>query len=204
MVAVTVLVEVGRVAPAVKKAAREVRADLIIMGTHGASGFVENLLGSNTYRIASLTSVPLVSIHRKMRQSGYSHIVYPVREEARALDKFAHALAFARLFKARVHILGLLHPEQKEREKNMRAQCVSVRKRFKSNGVTAIMKFTYSEFFPDAIIRYAHAHSGPLVVTIQDADFHLVEIFQGTFTKRVLHSILSPVLVIPPSLHKGQ
>jgi nucleotide-binding universal stress UspA family protein len=202
-VPVAVLAVVGGVASEVKKATRNVHADLIIMGTHGANGFVENLLGSNTYRIASFTSVPLMSVHRKMRRSGYSHIVYPVREQARALDKFAHALVFARLFNARVHILGLLHPEQKEREKNMRAQCVSVKKRFKSNGVSATTRFTYAEFFPDAIIRYAHAYSGPLVVTIQDADFHLVEVFQGTFTKRVLHTILSPVLVIPPSRLKA-
>jgi nucleotide-binding universal stress UspA family protein len=189
---------VGRVGPEVEKMTRRMRSDLIVMGTHGASGFVENLLGSNTYRIASLSKIPLLSVHRKMGRSGYNRIVYPVREQSRALDKIPHTLLFAKLFRAHVHILGLLRPEEKELEKVVRAQCAAIQKRFAAGKVSAQMSFTYDEFFPEAVIRLAHAHSGSLVVTMQDADFHLVEMFQGAFTRRVLHSILSPVLVIPP------
>jgi nucleotide-binding universal stress UspA family protein len=85
----------------------------------------------------------------------------------------------------------------------MRAHCLLIQKRFHRAGVTASVSLSTADFFPDAIIRHAHAHPGSLIVTMQDADFHLVEVFQGTFTKKVLHSILSPVLVIPPSVRKS-
>ncbi len=191
------VVVVGRITAMLSKAITEMNADLVVMGTHGVSGFVENLLGSNTYRVASLTKVPLLSVHKKIGPAGYKHIVYPVRDYARVLKKLDHTILFARLFKARVHIIGLLKPGQKEHENEMRSQCTSVQKRFAENKITAEITYTSDSFFPEAAIRFAHTHPASLVVTVQDADFHLVELFQGTFTKRVLHKILAPVLTVP-------
>jgi nucleotide-binding universal stress UspA family protein len=198
-VPVRALVTVGRVARVLREFTAKGRADLIVMGTHGASGFVENLLGSNTYRVTSLTDVPLLGVHRKMAPSGYRHIVYPVRDQTRAWDKFPHAVFFAKLFRAPVRIVGLLRPEEKAHERAMRAQCAAIARKFAKQRIRAGTEFTAATFFPDAIIRYAHARPASLVVVVQSADFHLVELFQGTFTKRVLHSILSPVLVVPQS-----
>jgi len=196
-VQVDTLAVIGGIAAVITKIATKTRADLIIMGTHGAAGFVENLLGSNTYRIASLAKTPLMSVHRKIGRSGYHHIIYPIRDKRQAMSKFSHALMFARLFKASVHIVGLLRPDQQKHERGMRATCVAIQKTFAKNRVAARTAFTSHEYFPDAIIRYAHARPGSLVVVVQDSDFHLVEVFQGTFTKRILHRVLSPVLTVP-------
>ena len=185
----------GRVAPLVQRISKETKADLIVMGTHGATGFVENLLGSNTYRVASLTRVPLLSVHKKMAR--YRHVVYPIRNHVHALDKFPQALMFARLFKASVHIIGLLRSGHRMSEQSMRSQCTNVQKLFARRGVEAEIEYTSEGFLPDVVMRRAHAYTGSLVVTVQDADFHLVEVFQGTFTKRVLHTMLSPVLTVP-------
>ncbi len=187
----------GRIAPALREAMTATHTDLVVMGTHGASGFVENLLGSTTYRIASTTAVPVLSVHKRMDRPGYKHIIYPVREHARALDKFPVVLTFAKLFKARVQIIGLIKTGQKRQEQEMRAQCSSVQERFAADKVPATITFTDKGFFPDAAMRFAHTHAGSLVVIVQDADFHLVEVFQGTFTKKVLHRVLSPVLTVP-------
>jgi nucleotide-binding universal stress UspA family protein len=196
-VQVSALAVMGRIAPVITKVATKVHADLIIMGTHGATGFVESVLGSNTYRIASLAEVPLIGVHKKIGRSGYKHIIYPIREERQAMSKFSHALLFARLFKADVHIVGLLRPEQKTHEKHMRATCDAIREKFTKQKIAARTEFTIQGYFPDAVIRYAHGLPGSLVVIAQDTDFHLVEVFQGTFTKRILHKVLSPVLTVP-------
>ncbi len=35
------------------------------------------------------------------------------------------------------------------------------------------------------------------MVISQDSDFRIVEMFSGTFTKKILHKALSPVLIVP-------
>jgi nucleotide-binding universal stress UspA family protein len=113
------------------------------------------------------------------------------------MDKFPPALAFAKLFKARVHIVGLLLPGERVIEKNMRTLCTVIEKRFSANGVKVKTVLASSQQPADAIIRYAQSQAGSLVVINQDYDFRLVELFRGTFTKRILHKILSPVLIVP-------
>ena len=196
-VQVRTIATIGRIAPTIRKKALETRSDLIVMGTHGASGFVENLIGSNTYQVATLSSVPVLSVHRTMGRHGYSHIVYPVRSNVRPMEKFSHALMFAKLFKAQVHVVGLLQPGTKTTQTAMRTLCATITRRFAREGVETKQALTSHQHIADAVIRYAQHYPGSLVVINRDHDFRLVEVFQGTFSKRILHKILRPVLSVP-------
>jgi nucleotide-binding universal stress UspA family protein len=191
------LTATGRIAPEITNAAATTSADLIVMGTHGSTGFVENLLGSNTYRVASISKVPLISVHKSISRSGYSHIIYPVRDPAQGMRKFPYAMLFARLFHAKVHIIGLLATEHDIQERAMRSQCIAIQKRFKSSRIPVEVAYRDTGFLPEVAIRYGHTLPRALVVITQDTDFHLVEVFQGVFSKRVLHRVLSPVLALP-------
>jgi nucleotide-binding universal stress UspA family protein len=191
------LTAIGRIAPEITKAAARTSADLIVMGTHGATGFVENLLGSNTYRVASISKVPLISVHKGIGRTGYGHIIYPVRDPAQGMKKVPYAMLFSRIFHAKVHIIGLLASERDIQEGAMRAQCTAIQTRFKSHRIPAEVTYTDKGFLPEVAMLYGHSLRDALVVITQDADFHLVEVFQGVFPKRVLHKVLSPVLAIP-------
>jgi nucleotide-binding universal stress UspA family protein len=188
---------IGPIASTITRAATETKANLIIMGTHGASGFVENLVGSNTYRVATLSRIPVLSVHKPVERSGYSNLIYPVRGKAGAIEKFPYALTFARLFNARVHVVGHLPAGNKQQAEKIRALCVLIEKKFAGLGLATKRAFTTSDEFAEAIIRYANVYSGSLVVILQDYDFRLVEVFKRSFTKKMLHKVLSPVLTVP-------
>jgi nucleotide-binding universal stress UspA family protein len=188
---------IGPIASTITRAATETKADLIIMGTHGASGFVENVVGSNTYRVATLSKIPVMGVHKPAERSGYSNLIYPVRGKAGAMEKFPYALTFARLFNVRVHVVGHLPSGNKQQARKIRALCVLIEKKFAGLGLATKRAFTTSDEFPEAIVRYANVYSGSLVVIMQDHDFHLLEIFRGSFTKKMLHKVLSPVLTVP-------
>jgi nucleotide-binding universal stress UspA family protein len=53
----------GRPWEAILEAAREVRADLIVMGTHGRHGLVRTLLGSVTEKVVRTSPVPVLVVH---------------------------------------------------------------------------------------------------------------------------------------------
>jgi nucleotide-binding universal stress UspA family protein len=190
-------VRVGRIAATISRTARDTHADLVIMGTHGASGFVERLLGSTTYRVAGISKIPILSVHKRLRSNRYSNLIYPVRERAQAMEKFPHALTFASLFNTRVHVVGHLPAGNKPLAEKIRALCVLIEKKFAELGLATKRAFTTSDEFAETIIRYANVYSSSLVVIMQDHDFRLVDIFRGSFTKKMLHKVLSPVLTVP-------
>ena len=60
--ATTRLVE-GNPADAIVDHAREVNAAMIVMGTHGRSGFRRFLLGSTAERVVRMSTVPVLTVH---------------------------------------------------------------------------------------------------------------------------------------------
>ena len=61
------LVRVGPVVQGIHKAAQEVGADLLMIGTHGRSGFARLVLGSVAEAVARESSVPVMLVRREPR-----------------------------------------------------------------------------------------------------------------------------------------
>jgi nucleotide-binding universal stress UspA family protein len=57
-----VLSEEGYVCACIVKNGIHVQADLIVMGTHGASGFRDGFIGSNTYSVIKHASCPVLTV----------------------------------------------------------------------------------------------------------------------------------------------
>jgi nucleotide-binding universal stress UspA family protein len=188
---------IGKPSAEITRTAETEKSDLIIMSTHGASGFIERLLGSTTYRVATLSKIPVLSVHKLPRYGGFANVIYPVRQRTNVMNKFPHALAFATLFSARVHVIGQVSSANKQHFKRIQQLCVRITTRFAQHGLTTKSVLSSDENFARAVAQYAGTHPGSLVVIMQDYDFRLADLFKGSFTKRVLHKMLSPVLAIP-------
>jgi nucleotide-binding universal stress UspA family protein len=57
------LLREGRPWEAIHEAVKEVGADLVVIGTHGRSGFVRALLGSVTEKVVRTSLVPVLVVH---------------------------------------------------------------------------------------------------------------------------------------------
>lgn len=194
-VPVETLVLSGDIATMITMTATKIKADLIVMGTHGAKGFVDQLLGSTTYRVAALSAIPVLSVPKQAHGAAYKRIVYPIREESHAAAKFPHALTLAKLWGATIDVLGFLRLGQRQRLNRMRSLCAVIKRDFVRQGVKAKTVFTSKEAFADETLRQASPHS--LVVIYGDSDLRLVDLFHRSFTKGILHSSASPVLMVP-------
>src|SRR6218665_862241 len=58
--------------------AEEQNVDLIMMGTHGTSGIVEFFVGSNTYKVVTEASCPVISVRAHAEKLGYQNIVLTI------------------------------------------------------------------------------------------------------------------------------
>lgn len=80
--------------------------DLIVMGSHGASGIRELVIGSQTQRVVRHSSVPVLVI-KNMIHDPYKieRIVFASTFQEDNVSAFDVVITFARLWKASVHIL---------------------------------------------------------------------------------------------------
>lgn len=74
-----VILKKGHVTETILSTAKAEKADLIIMGTHGESGFREHFTGSNAYNVIKYTAVPVLSIPPKQKIYDFTKALLPIR-----------------------------------------------------------------------------------------------------------------------------
>lgn len=79
--------------------------DLIIMGSHGASGFKELLIGSNTEKVVRTSDIPVLVIKKRHTDFKVDHFVFASDFKEESKVPFLKALKFAKLFNAEMHLL---------------------------------------------------------------------------------------------------
>jgi nucleotide-binding universal stress UspA family protein len=105
---------------------KRVNADLIVMGSRGASGLRRLLIGSNAVTVMNNSSVPVMIIPEGVTDKKPERIVY-------ATDLFSYrdetqtVVTFARLFNAHVHLLHVL-PRHRKDDRDTKAIEADLRK----------------------------------------------------------------------------
>lgn len=98
----------GKVSQELCAQAKDCDAQLIIVGTHGMSGFEKNWIGRNTYRTIAESDVPVLTIREDFNfKKSLERIVVPIDNSSDTRQKVPVAAKFAKLFDSELHILGL-------------------------------------------------------------------------------------------------
>lgn len=88
---------------------------IIVMGTHGSSGFEEGYIGNNVYRLINNSEVPVlimrenINIHRDLHK-----IFVPVDISFATLQKIKYAIELAKAFAAQIYLLGVVSPNDED------------------------------------------------------------------------------------------
>ncbi len=83
------------------------KADLIVMGSQGTSGFEEMLVGSNTEKVVRNSDVPVLVIKREVKKFNIKNVVFASNFKYKNRSSFQKILDFASLFNAKLHLLKI-------------------------------------------------------------------------------------------------
>lgn len=94
---VTPIVKHYKVFSEVNDVAEEHDVDLIVMGSHGTSGFTEFFVGSNTERVVRNSEVPVLVIKNEIKDVSFSTAVFATNFEEESVRPYLNA---SKMFKA--------------------------------------------------------------------------------------------------------
>lgn len=103
---------------AVLQEARELPADMIIMGTHGRSGINRLMMGSVTEQVLRASSVPVLAVRGK-RDFALQKILCPVNDTAAARAAMEFSLRLAHCFGSTVTLLHVREAGAKDTIANL-------------------------------------------------------------------------------------
>lgn len=177
---------------------KEQSIDLIIMGTHGTSGVVEFLVGSNTFKIASQSDCPVISIQAHAQKLGFKEIILPIDLSAHARQKVHQAIVIAKHFASNIHLVGLNDSDDASEMNKLELHLDKIEEFIKKNEIPVERKMLKANNQAKTTMDYANEVNADLIIIMTDQDENLSGRFMGSYAQQIINHSKIPVMSVQP------
>lgn len=189
----------GKVYKEVCTVAEEEDAFLVVIGTHGSSGFEEFWIGSNANRLVSSSTVPVISIRGGVDISKeMKTIVMPFDSTKVTRQKLPMTTLLAKYFGSEVHILGLYTSTLDDLRFRINNYVVQAEDYFKENGVNYKIEFVEADNISESTIEYAKKVKANLISIMTEQETSTLNLLMGPYAAQMVNHSPIPVLSIHP------
>jgi nucleotide-binding universal stress UspA family protein len=186
----------GRVYQEVVNQAQLYTDPVITASTHGASGFQELFIGSNTFRIISATDKPVIALRKNSCPEEIVRIVLPIDISADSRQKVPFTTELARLFGAEIHVVGIQSSRNLVTRHKIRTY-VSQVCGYIQGKTTCESNEVFGDNVPDLIVNYASTVKANLISIMTERSSGL-SLLIGNTAHQILNKAEIPVLCITP------
>ncbi|HTA26485.1 MAG TPA: universal stress protein [Bacteroidia bacterium] len=192
------LITTGKPAAKIAEAVVERDMDLIVMGTHGLSGFEEFFMGSTAHKVVNMSPCPVITIPEGFKTSGFKTIVLPVDDTMHSRQKVSNVLPIAAKCNAVVHILGLVHSSDKSDINKFNTKLNTVEEAVKKAGLACIRKVVKGTNIAMETMKYAQEVNAEMLAIMTDHESNMTGMFMGAFARQIVNHSKVPVMSIKP------
>lgn len=189
-------VTTGHIDSGIISFSKKKKIDLVIMGTHGASGYKELFIGSNSQRVVTLSDIPVLTIQKKIAKPGFKHILVPIDNSLHSREKVNIAMTFAKLFGAKLHILGLPNSNDKASLGKFKIKIGTVEKTIKAQGISYKTSIAKGGSLATTAMKYAEQSNCDLIIINTGHESEITGIFLGAFAQQIVNHSKIPVLSV--------
>ncbi len=178
--------------------AKEVEADIIIMGSHGASGLKEFFVGSNTEKVVRYSELPVLVIKNEMLNTDFSDIVIASDFSEESIPAFKKLLKTLDFLKAKKHILYVNLPnEDFKTTSEMETMANNFLMKAEGNRDRLInVNYICDRSIEKGILNFSNAVGADLISVITHGRKGLSHIFAGSIAEDITNHSTLPIITI--------
>jgi len=191
-------VQEGPVTPTIRQFIADHAIDLVVMGTRGASGLEEYLIGSNTEKVVRFSPVPVFAIRKSLPLESIRNIVFPTTLEPQP-ELMRHVKALQEFFGATLHLVLVNTPYNLQRTNDEQARMKDFAEQHGLSRYTLNTRDDFRE--PHAIIDFATEKKADLIAMGTHGRRGLAHFFAGSIAERVVNHMDRPIWTF--STHKS-
>lgn len=184
----------GNPSDEIAKAAEDLNCDLIIMGSHGASGLREFFFGSIAYNVIRHSFVPVLSVPGKKKAQEFKRILFPVRLSYGVTDKYEFIVPIIEKNHAELIITGLSQPGESYSLDPLNAEVRELGRLLRLYKTKFKSEHFVCKNFAKKILELSKKQKADLVVINASLDYNWKQFFIGPFTQQVVNHSQIPVL----------
>jgi nucleotide-binding universal stress UspA family protein len=195
----TTVLTTGNIFNEILSISKEQSVDLVVMGTHGISGFVEFFIGSNTFKMVTQSDCPIISVQVHSNRLGFKEILLPIDDSAHSRQKVNHAIVLAKHFASKIHILGLADSDDETERKKFEIKLDQIEEYIKKCDLPYSRKTVDGKNQAKTSYDYAKSINADLIVIMTDQDENITGRLMGTYAQQIINHSKIPVLTIQPT-----
>jgi len=189
----------GKAYKKIAETAEEMRADIIVMGTHGSSG-IQAFAGSNASRLIQISPCPVVVIKQKPAKKGCDNIVLPLDLTMETKQKVNFAVKFAQNYHSTVHLVSMSESDEflsRRLENNL----TQVEEYLNERGIatTSTTLNASGGHFVKQTLAWAEGKGADLIIIMSQQDREISEYIYGSYSQQIVNRSSIPVLAVNPN-----
>lgn len=186
----------GKVYTMLNKAVKELDADLLVIGTHGNSGYDDKFAGANTYKTITIAHCPVLTIREDFHfEKDLEVLIMPIDFTKDTRQKVPWTIEFVKMFpNAVIHVLGIYSSTSKSIRDIVDKYVLSVEHLLDSKGLKYTTDFIEAENTTLSTIDYANKNNADLIVIMSEQEKTLSNIFLGPYAQQMINNSHIPVL----------
>lgn len=192
----------GKSYRAVNEYVKSEQIDLLVMSTHGVSGFREFIIGSNAVRMITECSCPVLSVQKPMKTGGFKKILLPFNDDPFSRQKVNVAIQLSKWFEAEVCCLGIENEGEQSHLVKMEREAHQIDSYLTEHGVKHTMEIVKNSNLSKAVLSYGKEINADLLIVMADMEKEdIVEYIMGPVSQQLINHSEIPVLSVQPTRH---
>jgi len=184
----------GAVYDEVIKLEKEGDYSLILLGSHGTSGWKKLWMGSNAFKVISSSTCPVISVTEGASSPELKNILLPIADSRNTRQKVPYCIELAKAFGATVHILGISKGTSDETQKHVTSYVRQTEKFLAEKGVVSTTKIEFGEKVAERCISYAEEVGAGLMLIMTETESS--GLFMDSYSQQLVNHSSVPVMSI--------
>ncbi len=193
----TYTIKSGKIFKEVTSFADDYDEAMIVLSTHGKSGFEELFIGGNAYKITSHSKKPVITVRRSKISSGIQKIVLPLDYSIQTRVKVPYTVNLAKLFNSEIHLLSVSTSDLKSIDKKLHQYVKQVSAYIESHKVPFVAKHLQGKNLTDITIDYSQSIDADLISIMTEQEKSVSNLLLGTYAHQMINKSFIPVLSFP-------
>ena len=180
---------------AIVAAASEKKADLIIMGTHGATNVFDELVGSNTLHVIKKCKIPVLAVPLKNQRDLIKHVLFSYDYHSiKSKQVIQPLIDFALAFGAKLHIMHITDKLDK-----LHTGAVGEARLLEQylRGISHTYDMIEGEHVESSILDYINNHDIDIIAVMPRKHTLFERLFHSSVTKQLVHHSKVPLFAFP-------
>jgi len=190
-VKITQLVEVGNPYFVITEKIEQEKVNLVIMGSKGATGFEEVLIGSNTERVVRHAKCPVITIKKKRDFTKMHNIAFASNFEGDQAHVVEELFKLQEIFGARLHLVKINTPNNFESNRTILKGMKDFVDKYNINNYSLNI---YNDFIEeDGIMYFSEDIKADMIALATHGRTGLMHLLSGSIAEDIVNHAKRPV-----------